>query len=65
MDEAGITVQVLSNTGPGPDLVPGPEGTALAREMNDHLAAAIAVIPIASRVLPCFQCRAPTPALPS
>jgi uncharacterized protein len=24
MDEAGITVQVLSNTGPGPDLVPGP-----------------------------------------
>jgi predicted TIM-barrel fold metal-dependent hydrolase len=42
MDEAGITVQVLSNTGPGPDLVPGPDGIALAREMNDHLAAAIA-----------------------
>src|SRR5882762_4071376 len=42
MDEAGITVQVLSNTGPGPDLVPGPEGIALARELNDHLAAAIA-----------------------
>jgi hypothetical protein len=42
MDEAGITVQVLSNTGPGPDLVPGPDGVALAREMNDHLAAAIA-----------------------
>ena len=42
MDEAGITVQVLSNTGPGPDLVPGPEGTAIAREMNDYLAAAIA-----------------------
>ena len=42
MDEAGITVQVLSNTGPGPDLVPGPEGIAIAREMNDHLAAAIA-----------------------
>jgi predicted TIM-barrel fold metal-dependent hydrolase len=33
---------VLSNTGPGPDLVPGPEGTAIAREMNDYLAAAIA-----------------------
>src|SRR5258708_15002118 len=42
MDEAGITVQVLSNTGPGPDLVPGPEGIAMSREMNDHLAAAVA-----------------------
>jgi predicted TIM-barrel fold metal-dependent hydrolase len=42
MDDAGITVQVLSNTGPGPDLVPGPEGIAIAREMNDHLATAIA-----------------------
>jgi predicted TIM-barrel fold metal-dependent hydrolase len=42
MDAAGITVEVLSNTGPGPDLVPGPDGIALAREMNDHLAAAIA-----------------------
>src|SRR5438105_10286186 len=42
MDEAGITVQVLSNSGPGPDLVPGPDGIAIARAMNDHLAAAIA-----------------------
>lgn len=42
MDETGITVQVLSNTGPGPDLVPGPEGVAIAREMNDHLATAVA-----------------------
>jgi predicted TIM-barrel fold metal-dependent hydrolase len=42
MDEAGITVQVLSNTGPGPDLVSGDEGIAIAREMNDHLANAIA-----------------------
>jgi predicted TIM-barrel fold metal-dependent hydrolase len=42
MDAAGITVQVLSNTGPGPDLVPGPDGVAMAREMNDHLAAAVA-----------------------
>ena len=42
MDAAGITVEVLSNTGPGPDLVPGPEGVTLAREMNDHLAGAIA-----------------------
>ena len=42
MDEAGITVQVLSNSGPGPDLVPGPDGVAMAREMNDHLATAVA-----------------------
>lgn len=45
MDEAGITVQVLSNTGPGPDLVPGPDGVAMAREMNDYLAAAVAKHP--------------------
>jgi uncharacterized protein len=45
MDEAGITVQVLSNTGPGPDLMPGREGVSIAREMNDHLAAAIARYP--------------------
>jgi hypothetical protein len=42
MDEAGITVQVLSNSGPGPDLAPGPDGIAIARELNDHLAAACA-----------------------
>jgi predicted TIM-barrel fold metal-dependent hydrolase len=45
MDEAGITVQVLSNTGPGPDLVPGSDGIAMAREMNDHLASAISKHP--------------------
>ncbi len=58
MDETGITLQVLSNTGPGPDLGPGADGVALAREMNDHLAAAVgrhpgrlagfAVLPMAS-----------------
>ena len=42
MDETGITVQVLSNSGPGPDLLPGADGIALARELNDHLAAAVA-----------------------
>ena len=42
MDAAGISVQVLSNTGPGPDLVPGPDGITMARAMNDHLATAIA-----------------------
>jgi predicted TIM-barrel fold metal-dependent hydrolase len=45
MDEAGITVQVLSGTGPGPDLVPGADGVTMAREMNDHLAAACAKHP--------------------
>ena len=42
MDDTGITVQVLSNTGPGPDLVPGPDGVAMARELNDYLAASVA-----------------------
>jgi predicted TIM-barrel fold metal-dependent hydrolase len=42
MDEAGITLQILSNTGPGPDLVPGADGVAMAREMNDYLAEAVA-----------------------
>jgi len=42
MDEAGITVQVLSYNGAGPDLVPGPDGVAMARAINDHLAAAVA-----------------------
>jgi predicted TIM-barrel fold metal-dependent hydrolase len=45
MDETGITMQVLSNTGPGPDLVPGADGIAMAREMNDHLAEAVAQHP--------------------
>ena len=45
MDDAGISVQVLSNSGPGPDLVPGPDGVAMARETNDHLVAAIAKHP--------------------
>src|SRR4051812_33256033 len=35
MDESGVTMQVLSAGGPGPDLVPGAEGVALARETND------------------------------
>ena len=42
MDESGITMQILSNSGPGPDLVSGPEGVAIAKAMNDHLAEAIA-----------------------
>lgn len=42
MDEAGITMQVLSGSGPGPDLVPGADGIAMARALNDHLAEAVA-----------------------
>jgi predicted TIM-barrel fold metal-dependent hydrolase len=38
MDDAGITVAVLSNSGPGPDLVAGPIGIEIAQAMNDHLA---------------------------
>jgi uncharacterized protein len=42
MDDTGITVQVLSPSGPGPELLTGAEGAVLARELNDHLATAIA-----------------------
>jgi len=42
MDEAGISVQVLSVSGPGAELLPPAEGPAFAREYNDRLAAAIA-----------------------
>ena len=45
MDEAGITVQVLSFNGPGPDLVPGADGVAMAREINDYCAGVIAQHP--------------------
>lgn len=45
MDAAGISVQVLSNTGPGPDIVPGPDGVHLAQATNDYLAAAAARYP--------------------
>ena len=38
MDDAGITVAVLSNSGPGPDLVGGSDGIGMAHEMNDYLA---------------------------
>jgi predicted TIM-barrel fold metal-dependent hydrolase len=45
MDDAGITVAVLSNSGPGPDLVPGPTGIDIAEEMNDHLAEIVSRYP--------------------
>ena len=45
MDDAGITQQVLSNSGAGPDLMPGRTGADLAREVNDHAAGAVAKNP--------------------
>jgi uncharacterized protein len=42
MNDAGISMQVLSNSGPGPDLVAGPDGVAMARETNDQLAKIVA-----------------------
>src|SRR5262245_65484370 len=37
MDEAGITVQVLSTSGPGADLVDGSDGVTLARAVSDSI----------------------------
>jgi predicted TIM-barrel fold metal-dependent hydrolase len=45
MDEAGITIQVLSVSGPGAELLPPDESPAFAHEYNDRLAAAIAQYP--------------------
>jgi uncharacterized protein len=45
LDDAGITVQVLSNSGAGPDLAPGADGIALAKGVNDYLADAVAKHP--------------------
>ena len=64
MDEAGITMQVLSNSGPGPDLVPGSDGIGTARAMNDHLAAAIARHPERFAGFAVLPMRARMPQLP-
>jgi len=45
MDEAGITVQVLSASGPGADLLDGADGVALARDINDAIGKAVAAHP--------------------
>jgi predicted TIM-barrel fold metal-dependent hydrolase len=45
MDEAGITVHVLSASGPGAYLLHGSEGIAFARDVNDVLAKAVAAHP--------------------
>jgi predicted TIM-barrel fold metal-dependent hydrolase len=45
MDEAGITVHVLSSSGPGADLIDGQDGVAFARDINDVLAKAVSAHP--------------------
>ena len=45
MDAAGISLQVLSVSGPGAELLSPTESPAFAREYNDRLAAAIAHYP--------------------
>ena len=45
LDEAGISLQVLSLDGPGADLLPPREGAAWAREANEKLAGLIAAFP--------------------
>jgi predicted TIM-barrel fold metal-dependent hydrolase len=45
MDASGITVQVLSATGPGAYLLDGAEGVAFARDINDVLGKAVAAHP--------------------
>ena len=45
MDAAGIDVQVLSLTGNGMDLLDGPTATALARDANDKVDAAVRAYP--------------------
>jgi uncharacterized protein len=45
MDEAGITVHVLSASGPGANLLEGNEGVAFARDINDILGKAVATHP--------------------
>ncbi len=45
MDEAGVTVHVLSASGPGAYLLDGAEGAGFARDINDVLAKAVSVHP--------------------
>ena len=45
MDEAGITMHVLSASGPGAYLLEGADGIAFARDINDVLGKAIAAHP--------------------
>jgi len=49
MDQSGITVQVLSVSGPGAELLAGEAGVALARDYNDALAREVAANPVRYR----------------
>ena len=59
MDAAGISVQVLSNAGPGPDLIPGPDGVTAAKEVNDHLAKEISRHPDRFKGFACLPLQSP------
>ena len=45
LDDARVSLQVMGPSGPGADLLPPGEGPAFARELNDALAAQIALHP--------------------
>ncbi|MBI4274255.1 MAG: amidohydrolase [Rhizobiales bacterium] len=45
MDEAGVDIQVLSHTAPATQKLSGDNAVALARQVNDRLAAAVAAHP--------------------
>jgi predicted TIM-barrel fold metal-dependent hydrolase len=45
MDDAGITLQVLSLAGPGADVLPVAESISFARDLNDRMAATCALHP--------------------
>ncbi len=59
MDDAGITFRVLSNSGAGPDLVPGPDGVILAQKVNDALADVVVKNSSSFAPLPPCRWRAP------
>ncbi len=61
MDDAGITVQVLSNAGPGPDLMPGPDGIAPRARSTIIWRRKSRAIPTASPASPHCRCKAPMP----
>lgn len=59
MDESGVDVQVISQSGPGPDLVPGPDGVDIAKGFNDSLAASIAKHPKRFAGFACLPMQSP------
>ena len=62
MDDAGITLQVLSVAQAGADLLPGEEGAGLARAINDRLAQTVAGHPTTATP-PSPTCRPAAPEL--